>query len=232
MKIWVFSDPANYENYARATRYDMWSNLHVDHNGNVEPLIMEWEPDSNCVGDFTWPALDKDIVVTENTGKALLQRFKGIVLGPVEMIQNIQPEIIEKEKKKGIKRIILPYTGPKLYNMYVSNWVDIDFEKSSYSIELDDNGNEIYNIEGIERIEAKYDRLEKKITKQRINRDQSKGIFINYVDLSGVEIFRINQAPASVFCTDNVKVFIEARNYSNVQFLEVGDMLEGQWGRP
>ena len=71
LKLWRFSDPDD-DRFARASRRGTW-----DHGHRVSPLVIEWEPDSDVVGDFVWPGLDSDIVVTEKVYKALASRFSG-----------------------------------------------------------------------------------------------------------------------------------------------------------
>lgn len=224
MKIWVFSDPADYKTYARATRLDMWSDLQIDSEGRIEPLVMEWEADSDCIGDFTWPSLDKDIVVTEQVGDALKERFCGFSLGQVEMVQNVSMKKIRSEIKKGKRRVVLPYKGPKLINLFVKKWVSFDFKKSSFTASSGGTGEEIYNVYGVEKVEVKYDKTKNKTIYTRTPRISGKGIFINFSDLNGADIFRIKQLPASIFCSDVVKKFVEKEKFSNVQFLEMGDI--------
>lgn len=228
MKIWVMSDPAKYETFARATRFDMWSDLRIDSEGKVEPLIMEWEVDSDHIGDFTWPSLDKDIVVTEKVGKTLIEHFSGFILGAVEMVQNVSSKKITIEKKRGKRRVVLPYTGPRLFNLYVTKWIDMDSNKSSFTVTSEDSGSKTYNIYGLEKIEAKYDKINKKTIYSRSPRIPGKGIYINSSDLNGVDIFRIRQVPASIFCTDKVKMFIEKEKFSNIHFLEMGNIFRDQ----
>jgi hypothetical protein len=43
-------------------------------------------------------------------------------------------------------------------------------------------------------------------------------------DLDG-DIFCIHEAPAWILCTDSVKLFIQEKQFTNVGFLEVGDVL-------
>ena len=56
----------------------------------VKPLIVEWEPGSDLIADFTWPGLLDDLMVTERVRQCFEKcRFKGFEFGPVEMVQDV-----------------------------------------------------------------------------------------------------------------------------------------------
>jgi hypothetical protein len=53
-------------------------------------------------------------------------------------------------------------------------------------------------------------------------RVQGQGLFVPYIQ----GIFRVEEFPAWVFCTDNVKRLIEDREFSNVSFLQMGEIVD------
>ena len=55
-------------------------------------------------------------------------------------------------------------------------------------------------------------------------RELGKGIFIDKRDLGDFDFFRIEKS-TFLLCTENVKKYIEKRGFSNVLFLEVGDVI-------
>ena len=62
MKLWRFADPFDYH-FARAGRVGgTWQE--GEYRFRRKAIVIEWEPDSDVVGDFTWPGLDTDVVVT------------------------------------------------------------------------------------------------------------------------------------------------------------------------
>ena len=52
-----------------------------------------------------------------------------------------------------------------------------------------------------------------------------KGLFVREVDLNGADIFRVQEFPGWILCTDRAKTFVEDRRLTNVTFLEYGDIL-------
>jgi hypothetical protein len=226
MNIWLIDNPADYTNYARATQVNMWTDLKIDAEGNIDPLIMEWEPDSDIVADFTWPALASKIVVTEVVGVALLERFHGFKLGPVEMVQNTPLEKLQRQCQRGKKRVLLPYEGPKLVNLFVTKWVNVDLKRSSLQKEvLNTTGKIRYTAEGVEEYYSRWNPETKDLSHFHNPRVPGKGVFVDNSELNDADIFHIHEIPAFIFCTDPVKVFIEDKGYSNVRFLEYGDVM-------
>ena len=87
MKLWRFSDPRDYQ-YARASRRGTWEGRPPR---RVKPLVIEWEPDSNVIGDFTWPGFDSDIVITDRVGAAMKEAgVTGLDLAPVENVSFLE----------------------------------------------------------------------------------------------------------------------------------------------
>lgn len=89
MRVWCFTDPWD-GSFAYASHVGTWSEPEKGRaRERTQPLVIEWEPGSDVIGDFTWLQFSPEIVVaTQRVGRALLQRFRGFELGPVEMIQN------------------------------------------------------------------------------------------------------------------------------------------------
>jgi hypothetical protein len=97
MKFWRFSDPSDYR-YARAVRHGgTWQE--GEPWRRAKPLAIVWLPDSDVVGDFTWPGLDTDIVITDRVGIALKQ---AVVTGFVKLIGK-HPNGSEQYEVSGIE---------------------------------------------------------------------------------------------------------------------------------
>ena len=52
------------------------------------------------------------------------------------------------------------------------------------------------------------------------------GIFIQYDDLDGHDLFHISQLPGMLVCTDRFHDFIIERKVTNIIFLEIGDVID------
>ena len=59
-----------------------------------------------------------------------------------------------------------------------------------------------------------------------IPRKEGCGLFVMRSCLKGRDIFRVDEDFARVLCTDKAKVVIENHNFTNVRFLEMGDVIE------
>lgn len=222
MKIWRFSDPVD-DSYARASRRGTWEGTE-----RVQPLVIEWEPGSDVIGDFTWPGFDSDIVVTNRVAEVFREsQVAGVELGPVEMVESAE----DAQRRSRKRRVTLPYQGPALWDLWVTTWVRADVEQSSIRVVRDaSSGTEHYEVEGAERWEAVWDPDRMELVKKRHPRVPGQGLLIIAGiagdSLRGATIFRVAQFPAWIFCTDAVRELVEKNQFSNVSFLEMGETLE------
>lgn len=215
MKLWRFSDPSDFR-YARASRRGTWEGTP---SRRVRPLVIEWEPESDVVGDFTWPGFDTDIVITDRVGKALKQAgLSGFELAPVEMVENS-----EESKRASIRpRVKLPYVGPPLWDLWITAWAQLDCDHSTVKLTgKQPDGTEQYEVSGVEHREAIWDRERMELIKQRHPRIDGQGLFVR----TDTAMFRLAQFPGWIFCTDEVKHRIESCEFTNVSFLQMGDVL-------
>ncbi|MFQ3870785.1 hypothetical protein ACLK25_19175 [Leptospira kirschneri] len=187
----------------------------------IRPLVIEWEPGSDIVGDFTWPGFDDDIIVTEKVAKMLTRAdVRGFSLGFVEMVQNSEPSK-RRSKKKCIR---LPYQGEKLWDLWIDALCNADKRSTMRVLREHADGRIDYEVDGVERREAVLNKECMKLVKIQRPRVVGQGIFVNRKDLHGATIFRVSQFPAWLFCSDEVKQIVEHNNFSNVSFMEMGDI--------
>lgn len=214
MKLWRFSDPS--AEYARAGRHGgTWQE--GEPSRRVKPLTIEWLPDSDVVGDFTWPGLDTDIVITDRVGKALKEAgVTGFDLAPVEMVEN------SEGSKHASPQVKLPYVGPQLWDLWVTAWSKLDRERSTVEVVgKQPDGTEQYEVSGVERREAIWDQERMELVKKRHPRIEGHGLFVR----AETRILRVAEFPGWILCTDDVKELIERHSFTNVSFLEMGDVL-------
>jgi hypothetical protein len=216
MRIWQFSDPHDHR-FARATRRGTWEGKP---SRRVQPLVVEWEPDSNLVGDFTWPGFGSDIMITDRVGEALLAAaVSGFELGPVVMQENS-----ERAKRRSKKpRVQLPYRGSQLWDLWVTAWANIDLDRSTVRTVSRADGSEYFEVSGVERLETTWDQQRMELVERRHSRVEGHGLFVASVR----GIVRVQEFPGCILCTDDVKRLIEEHGFTNVSFLEMGDVLDG-----
>jgi hypothetical protein len=161
----------------------------------VPPLIIEWEPDSDIVGDFAWGGFGSELVCRRAIAEELVDHFTGFALSPIEMVEDGEaPHHRGRERP----RVSLPYTGPELCELWIDSWVSLDETASAVMLER------TCGTCGFRFYESKKHGL--------VVRDDKR--------LSS--FFRLEQFPSWMFCTDDVKDFITDRDYSNISFKNVG----------
>jgi len=240
VKIWRFADPFDY-NFAIAGLKGTWGPIREGQGPcpecnsvrqrRIQPMIIEWEPGSEFVGDFSFLGGDS-IAVTERVVHALQGKFKGFELGPVQMVQDPKLKRPTRITKRTKPRVWLPYEGPLLFDLWITSWVQMDEDRSTARIirNCSTCGLKTYEVSGVEHVE--YNKVEWKaepsefeLLKWRIGRVSGQGIYVRRSDLKGADIFRVHEFPAWIFCTNDVKEFIEIEGYTNVTFFEMGELV-------
>ena len=189
----------------------------------MPPLVLEWLPGSDTIGDFVWPGLREDLVVVERVARDLEDHFSGFELYSVEMFQEERLYNLKRKPRKPI--ILLPYKGPKLYDVWVTKVVNIDLGRSSVKKMVSDTGEATYEAEGLEEYKGEVDAKTLELSYQHIQREQGKGLYVNIADLGGCDLFHIEEFFGFKYCTNKLKHHIEEKVYKNVRFLEVGEAI-------
>lgn len=216
MKLWRFTDPGDHR-FARASRVGgTWQDGEYKRRGR--DIIIEWEPDSDVVGDFTWPGLDTDLIVTDRVGAALRNAgVPGFELRPVEMQENT--EAAKRRSKR--PRVTLPYQGPILRDFWVTAWTGLNLERSTVNEVVRDDGSRHFEIIGAQRREKVWDQKRMELVSVMHPRVAGQGVFVPRTP----GVFRVEEFPAWIFCTDDVKMLVEECDFTNVSFLEMGEVL-------
>lgn len=162
----------------------------------------------NLVPDFLYSSY---IICKREIAKELKQKFESLEIGELESHKNPK-EIVAKD----IRRLRwLPKEEVDLVHIYSKINIPI-LPQSTVIIEKKANGEEyIDSYIGVESI----------IGEKHILREKEKGIFIQQKEIKNFDFFRIEKS-YPLLCTENVKEYIEKRGFSNVVFLEVGDVIE------
>jgi hypothetical protein len=223
MKLWRFHDPHDCAFASAGGRGTWFQPGEGKPSERVEPLIIEWEPSSNVIGDFTWAGLG--IVITQTVGQALLARFREFELGPVEMIQNPRLRRPRRVTRRTKPRVWLPYEGPPVCELWVTAWANADLERSTLRVRGTDpdTGGTLYVTDGVESDEIHWDRDALKASRTRTPREPGRGVYVAEGELGSVDIFQVRQVPGIIFCTDAVRDFVLESKFTNVDFFEMGE---------
>jgi hypothetical protein len=213
-------------------------------------MLIEWEPGFKSVevGDFTDPSGGSDLMIVGGVAKSLKKNgIKGFSAGRVEFSNNLS-------RGRG-RRPFEPRDLPKFYELLVKFVAEIDLEKTTFRIKrhptIEEEREYYENIrEGYGAILDKYPKLSENCGKEyreyygyeqdvcedynpkkgdlvykHIPRVKGCGYFVRRSALMGCDIFRLEDLNW-VFCTDRVKLLIESGGFTNIRFLEMGDVIE------
>ena len=196
--------------------------LGYDINGQPEKFTLEWQPDSDVIGDFAWPAGSSWIVTRREIGEAIRARWPSVELGPVDFWQ--EPKLYELKRKPKKPRVLLPYTGPELVYLRPTVRVEFDRERSRVRLNKDDKGVESFGPIDVETF--KFVDVTEKGTPGNVHvaRKPGGGFFVPAAEVEEPGIFMIDGIHAPhAYMIDAVKTFIESQRWSNIEFREYGE---------
>lgn len=217
MKIWSISDPEDHR-YGRAETVGAFRSPQPKYGrGEREsPLIIKWDLQARVAGDFTFPCVVSDIMVKRTIGEELLRAgFKGFQLGSVE-IQTKQKTIRLKSPAGLIHEFV---------EILITKVVPLRETKSTFSTEIS-MGKTYYRMPGIAYATAtNYGRIKEPLNRVLVPREKGKGFFVQENLLSGCDVFRVSEFEGRTLCTDRFREFVKEHGYTNVSFLEAGDVV-------
>ena len=232
MILWRLADPKD-ATFAAAAWRGAWSDGTLcqecgsSTEDRIQPLIMEWEAGADRIGDFTCTGVCDGFAIVESVGRELQARFKGFELGPVKMIQ--QPSLTRpKRTTKQIQpRVWLPYAGPTLQELWVTAAVRMDAGRTTARLarRCTKCGEERYELRGMQRIDWNWDKAKRQMLYVHVPRAPGEGLYVRARDLRGADVFRVHEFSGWVLCTDSVKDFVEEAGFTNIRFMEMGDVI-------
>lgn len=180
-----------------------------------EQLTVEWDDGSDQIGDFVHAGAD--IILQTRVAEQLRQISSGFSYSDVTFYDhpNLRAPSTALTNDRN-RRVWLPYNGPSLSQLLVERKVRLA-EQSTAEID--------HVCETCTRIRYKrifgVERKSHRISQPRV---EGQGLFIVAEDLKGDEVFS-PIGTSLTLCTSRVKEFIESRNFTNIEFLNYGDLI-------
>ncbi len=179
------------------------------------PLRVEWDQGSDAIADFTFAR--GHIVIKEQVADQLALRCSGFRKGPVEMPDHPNLHRPSGPRARRKRQVWLPYEGQALCELLVTHEVDMRSESTAVVEHICHACGRI--------IYAAFNGIERKNSRGRTPRESGKGLFFTAASIEGdAEIFR-PRFTGLTLCTTKVKEYIEQQGYTNVEFLEVGELV-------
>lgn len=179
----------------------------------VHHLEVEWDDGSDQIPDFVntiGPTIVRSAIANE-----LLTQFRGFTKGEIRMPDHPNLRRPDKVAKRTAKRVWLPYDGPELCYFACD---EIDFLPSTTTtVRKDCRECDTKTYERVTGIESKNSRTHEL-------RQPGCGFFFSTDAVGDRDIFRPRHMGFNL-CTDRVREFVLSRNWNNVEFLEVGDVI-------
>jgi len=192
-----------------------------------KPLSLIWEPDSDLVGDFSW-APGGRAAVTRAVFDALAQEFSGIAAEPIVMLQDEKLKRPVRPTKRTKRRVWLPYEGPPLVELWIERMMVPLLPTTTLEVwyHCDDCGRPKRRLGGGESLHSRWNPQTMDLDRVHTPRVPGQGVFVRRAALGGVQLFRVEEFYRMILCTDEVKTFIEERGFTNVSFLEYGNVVD------
>jgi hypothetical protein len=187
------------------------------------PLILEWEPGSDKIGDFVWPGGGR-VVVTQTAFALLASVVPHLQEGPVEMIQD--PKLKRpRQSGRSKPRVWLPYAGPPLFELLATTKVPILPSTTTKVTErCQACGAELLQLVGVEEKGQRWNLQQQKLVPFRRKRIAGKGLFLARSAVGKHPIFRAEPFPSGIMCTDEFRDLVLANDLTDIDFLEFGTL--------
>ena len=200
---------------------DVWSEPESGIAGEIE-----WKPGSTIISDFIWPhgfAGALHVVAKADVAKELVANFSGAILLEVRVAP---PE----DGRQRSNLVPYPYDGPPLCVIWIPQLASADENLSTYSDELTEYGFEQTVYHGVEQWDYDWDAdwdtpTDPGFAMVHTERKPGQGMFVLEQELAGNDFVRQRQWPGAHLCTDKVREFVLARGFTNIVFLEVGNVI-------
>lgn len=165
----------------------------------IPPLIIEWETGSGVIGDFVWPGFDNLVVVSDRVRRAFQDRFP-CTFHDVEMWQDPKLKRPSRETGRTKRRVWLPYGGPPLWWLVPIGRAELDQNASNWVFEKKCStcGRSYWDIP-----------------------KEGRRTVLDRTSWTSHQIFGI-QDVGWIFCTEEVKRFVENEAFTDVSFEEDG----------
>ena len=231
MRIFRLSDPRN-PDYTRAIRLGSWSAESVVCQAcgaitqtRVPPLQIEYvaERRASIRGDFVWPGFDDDVALSPSA-QSVLDGCSVIGWGRVEV------SVDRKSRGRSSRRASagdLLKDSSDLRELIVLGRATVDIGRSSIRLSLACNqcGARRYDLEGVERFTVDWDPRTRTALRKRLSRATGQGLFVYASEPTQFGVFRVQELPACILCTESVRSSIETAGLTNVAFLEYGELV-------
>jgi hypothetical protein len=204
MKMYHFGDPHDPQ-FASAMRIGTWSaapgpgvctECTATLQRRILPLIIEWEPGSDRIGDFTWPGFDDELVVNDRVRQMFEDLFDNLEFHPIEM--TARSLVANGNGRRPKPFVKLPYDGPALWDAQPTSRCPLDLDRSGIRLSRVCNtcGYEFYDTPAF----------------------RDRHLVLDKSKWRGEDVFRTNVYPDWIFCTERVKTAVDQHRFTNVTF--------------
>jgi hypothetical protein len=183
------------------------SNQIISKGNPIEIMWEDWGVAGNKINDFIFCV--GFIYCKEDVAKELCEKFNTLKTFNIKWTNN--PKELAAKNKKKLKW--LPKEKPNLKILYTDTEKNI-LEKSTVTYTIRDGIKYIHKMEGVSEIRG--DRI--------IPREKGKGIYFDKNEINGINIFKPKNS-GFVFCDEIFKKHCKEKEYTNVQFLEYGEII-------
>lgn len=189
--------------------------------------VIEWEPGSDVIGDFTWTILWDPIVTGQVRRFFEESRLTGVRFGEVDMVQSPRIKKPGKTTRRSQPRVYLPYEGPALFSTNIEHSAPIEEHSSTVvrTAHCSQCGLWGYDFIGVEHIEYGEWVPGTPIERKRVSRKPHHGVIVSQVHTGGLDFFRLGGPHCGVVCTERARLSILESCLTNIDLFEMGDVV-------
>jgi hypothetical protein len=178
--------------------------------GYVRVMWDDWLAKGNVIPDFIFSAY---IICRKEIAEDLESRFKGI--NTVKLSWEKNPK--ESAAKNTNRLKWLPTENVELSGVFSDVAIPVLPQSTvKYGISGQTGRNCIKEVVGGAKLQGDI----------IMPREQGMGLFFSADDVGNYDFFKPEDASSFFLCTETAKAYIENKKYSNIIFLEVGDVVD------
>jgi len=201
--------------FAQATRLGTWSPQPTPAmcpectrslQTRIRPLIITWEPSSDLIGDFTWPGLLDDMIVTDRVKQCLEGKVRGVEFSPIVVKGTPLPSRGKKGRASPssteVRENLLP-----LWDMWINAQCRLDHLASSIEVKKQcGTCNHVFYF----------------------SNQNWEGLVVSSESWHGENVFRCVETPVWNYALQDIRDAIVLGGFTNVTLLERGTVPTGQ----
>lgn len=209
--LWEMREPVE-SDFTHVVEIEKAAKTSPSFEGETKKSIAAFDGRLSNIADFVWYHGGTNAIISEKIADTIRRKFPCVNFEDVEIVTKRGKPYQKIEKSDLYFKIVS-----------IKHYLDMDWSLTTYREE--DGVKAIYGTEGRE-FPNELRNGEPVI--EKVLRVPGQGMYVRHENLLGCNFFGIRDRQPFYFCTNEFKDFIENNGFTNVEFREVGGIVQRQ----